>query len=42
MTEPNYISPDMALLAIEQESLLAYSNTERMNEDDNEYGWDNN
>ena len=37
----SYISPDSVLLDFEPESMLAYSNTERIGEDNNEYPWDN-
>ena len=36
-----YVSPEMALLYLGLESLIANSNSEDIDEDENEYGWDN-
>lgn len=38
----SYVSPTIAQVSLDLQSLLAYSNTERINEDDTQYPWDNN
>ena len=38
----HYVAPEIVQLALNLECLLTRSNTETIDEDDTEYGWDNN